>query len=69
MPVSAEVLKEKCTDISQGNWFYLPAGTPDPWAVVVAAVAAVTLVAGRSPVPLVMLGAAAVGAARALLGA
>lgn len=31
VPVGAEVLKEKCTDISQGNWFYLPDGTPDPF--------------------------------------
>ncbi len=27
------MLKEKCTDISQGNWFYQADGTPDPfWA-------------------------------------
>lgn len=33
MTVSPEVLAEKCTDISKGNWFYLPDGTPDPfWA-------------------------------------
>lgn len=33
MPVSPEVLKEKCTDITQGNWFFLPDGTVDPfWA-------------------------------------
>jgi len=29
--VAPEVLKEKCTDITQGNWFYLPDGTPDPF--------------------------------------
>lgn len=29
--MSAEVLKERCTDITQGNWFYLPDGTPDPF--------------------------------------
>ncbi len=48
---------------------FLPAGIPDPLAVVVAVVAAAALLTDRAPVPLVMLGAAAVGAARVVLGA
>jgi chromate transporter len=47
---------------------FRPAGALDPLAIVVAVIAAAALAAGRAPVPLVMLAAAAIGGARSLVG-